>query len=290
MPRAEDREGSADVAALIALLRAGSRPPAHYADLMAQGRTAIDLLEEEQGLLARQLASDAGTDLVRWREQGLNLLTPFDQEYPENLRAVHDRPPLIFVRGALTAGDERAVAVIGSRQASAAGVARARAITGELIAHGFTVVSGLALGIDTAAHTAALEGNARTLAVIGTGVNRCYPAENASLQRRIASSGAVISQFWPDDGPRRENFPLRNALMSGLSLATVIVEASHRSGARIQARCALAHGRPVLLTHSLLDQPWAGQLADRSGVHVVRSPAEVVEVVEQVSSTEAPSG
>ncbi|HTX33113.1 MAG TPA: DNA-processing protein DprA [Solirubrobacteraceae bacterium] len=287
---AEGPGGSADVSALIALLRTGKRPPAHYADLMEQGRTATDLLEEEHGLLAGQLASDADADLVGWTEQGLRLLTVFDPGYPENLRAVHDRPPLIFVRGELTAGDDRAVAVIGSRQASTAGVARAREISEELIACGYTVVSGLALGIDAAAHRTALEGKARTLAVIGTGLNRSYPAENASLQRRIASSGAVISQFWPDDGPRRENFPLRNALMSGLTLATVIVEASQRSGARIQARCALAHGRPVLLAHSLLDQPWAKQLAERSGVHTVRSPADVVQVVEQVSSIEAPAG
>ena len=290
MLRAEDGAPPADAVALIALLRTARRPPSHYADLMEQGHAAGDLLQDEQGLLAQELAALAATDLARWSEQGLRLLTVLDAAYPENLRAVHDRPPFIFVRGTLTSADAKAVAVIGSRQASPAGIARAQAITNELVASGHAIVSGLALGVDAASHTTALELGARTLAVIGTGLNHSYPRENASLQERIASHGAVISQFWPDQLPRRENFPLRNALMSGLSLATVIVEAGHTSGARVQARRALGHCRPVLVHDSLLDQRWAQELTSRPGVHVVHSPSEVVEVVERVSSLQAPAG
>lgn len=277
-------------AALVALVRAARRPPSHYADQLAEGRSAADLLKEEHGLLAPGLANAAAVEIDSWQSQGLALVTVLDRDYPENLRAVHDRPPFIFVRGELRPGDARAVAVIGSRRASPTGIARAHAISGELSAHGYTIISGLALGIDTAAHLTALEAGARTLAIIGTGLNHCYPVQNCALQRRIASECAVVSQFWPDDGPRRESFPQRNALMSGLSLATVIVEAGHRSGARTQARHALRHGRPVLLERSLLDQDWAQQLAARPGAHVVSSPSEVVDVVERVSSTEAPAG
>lgn len=290
MPSGEARPAAPDAAALIALVRAGQRPPSHYADLVEESGSAAALLEQELGLFASELTSEAAADLARWEKQGLRLLTVLDPDYPLNLRAVHDRPPFIFVRGRLDRGDERAVAVIGSRRASASGIAQARATSQALIAAGYTIVSGLAAGIDTAAHLTALERAGRTIAVLGTGVNRCYPPQNATLQRQIASEGAVISQFWPDDGPGRDTFPQRNALMSGMALATVIVEATVRSGARIQARQALGHGRPVLLVSSLLEQPWAKQLAERPGVHIIGSPKEAVNVVERLSSCEAPVG
>lgn len=289
MPSESESGRPSDAAALVALVRAGRRPPARYAELIEGGRAATEVLDEEQGLLAHELASAAAEDLRRWQDKGVKLVTVLEGGYPENLRAVHDRPPFIFVSGDLKEADERAVAVIGSRQASAAGLRRARVVCEGLVDSGYTIVSGLAAGIDTAAHLTALERGARTVAVIGTGLNRCYPPQNASLQRRIASEGAVVSQFWPDESPRRDTFPLRNALMSGLSLATLIVEASERSGARIQARHALGHGRPVLLYASLLDQPWAEDLSGRAGTHIVRSPPEVVEVVERISSFEAPT-
>jgi len=113
------------------------------------------------------------------------------------------------------------------------------------------------------------------IAVIGTGLRHAYPPRNASLQRRIAAKGAVISQFWPNTPPSRQNFPHRNVVMSGLALATIVVEATHTSGARSQARAALAHGRPVLLVAKLLDQRWAGELAARPGVYVIRSLPEL---------------
>lgn len=290
MPTGTGRTAAPDAAALVALVRAGRRPASHYADLVEETGSAPGLLDDELGLLASELASEAAADLVRWEEQGVRLLTVLDPDYPQNLRAVHDRPPFIFVRGRLHPEDEQAVAVIGSRRASAAGIAQARATSEALIASGYTIVSGLAAGIDTAAHMTALERDGRTIAVLGTGLNRCYPPQNAALQRQIASDGAVVSQFWPDDGPGRDTFPQRNALMSGMALATIIVEATITSGARIQARQALGHGRPVLLVSSLLEQPWAKQLAERPGVHIIASPEEAVNVVERLSSFEAPVG
>lgn len=275
-----------EVAALIALLRAGSRRRVVYADVLEATRSPELLLEQEQGLLAPALIASAADEVARWQEQGFRVVSLLDAEYPENLRAVHDRPPLLFLAGRLHARDARAVAVIGSRQASTGGLARARVIAQALVESGHTVVSGLAAGIDTAAHRAALEIGGRTLAVIGTGLGHSYPAVNASLQRTIAREAAVVSQFWPEEGPRPKNFPKRNAVMSGIALATVVVEASAMSGARTQIRAALKHGRPVLLLDALLEQQWARELADRPGIYVIRSAAELLEVLAALSATD----
>lgn len=275
--------GTAEVVALIR----HAHPERHaYAELVEDARSALPLLEEEHGLLAAELIDAAANELVGWQRSGIRVLTVLDAAYPENLRGVHDRPPLIFVLGELAATDSRAVAVIGSRQASPAGLASAAAIAADLVEAGYTVVSGLAHGIDTAVHRAALAGGGRTLAVIGTGLEHCYPAENAALQRQIADEGAVISRFWPDAPPAKANFPLRNSVMSGLSLATVIVEAGLTSGARIQARLALGHGRPVLLMRDLLEQDWARELAERPSVHVISGPGEVAPLVGRLTSSE----
>jgi len=157
-------------------------------------------------------------------------------------------------------------------------------IAEHLVDTDYTVASGLAAGIDSAAHRAALDRGGRTVAVIGTGLRRSYPAQNADLQRRIATECAVISQFWPDAPPTKRSFPMRNAVMSGFALATVVVEASHTSGARMQARLALEHGRPVFLLESLLEHEWAREYAERPGTHVVRAPEEITTLVDRLTS------
>ncbi len=286
MPSANDT-AFLEVAALVALLRSG--PPPHLADLVEDVGSGQALLELEKGLLASELLTAAAADVAEWNERGIRLLTVLDPAYPENLRGVYDRPPVIFVSGELKESDNRAVAIIGSRRASPAGIEHTRAITVALTDAGYTIVSGLAIGIDSAAHRTALDRGARTIGVLGTGVLHSYPPENASLQRQIAARCAVISQFWPDDGPTRKTFPLRNALMSGLSLATVIVEAGARSGARIQARHALSHGRPVLLATSLLGEPWARSLADRPGTQVFATPDDASTIIARLSSTDVPA-
>jgi DNA processing protein len=292
-----------ETAALVALLRIGTRPWAAYADLVEQRGTALEILREElagsghaQGTLLdsqddraseADLLDRAAANIDRWRENGLQVLTVLHPDYPENLRAVHDRPPLIFVAGKLTPADARSIAVVGARRATTRGLTRARAIAEHLSDRGYTVASGLAAGIDTAAHTATLAHGGRTVAVIGTGLRRCYPPENAALQRRIADEFAVISQFWPDSPPTKRTFPMRNATMSGLTLATVVVEASQTSGSRMQARLALEHGRPVFLLDTLLDQEWAKDYARRPGTQVVGSPEEITEAVERLTSSDA---
>ena len=289
---------------MVALLRTGRRPWVEYAELIEERGSVLAVLEDEQspseqttlfpdpkdrGTAANdspdQLLSQAHADLERWSARGMNLVTVLDRGYPPNLRAVHDRPPMVFVAGHLTHADARGVAVVGARKASHAGAERARAIATHLVDHGYTVVSGLAAGIDTAAHTAALSKRGRTVAVIGTGLARQYPPENQALQKRIASECAVVSQFWPDSPPSRRSFPMRNAVMSGIALATVVVEASDTSGARMQARLALAQGRPVFLLASLVErQQWARDYAGRPGTHVVREPREITTVVERLIS------
>lgn len=212
------------------------------------------------------------------------MLTVIHPDYPRSLSDLPDPPPLIFLAGSMTPEDERSVAVIGSRRASSSGIKTAREIAHTLVESGHTVASGLAAGIDTAAHMGALESGGRTMAVIGTGLMHCYPAGNRALQQRIAHEGAVVSRSWPEDPPTRQSFPLRNAVMSGISLATVIVEAGETSGTRTQARFALAQGRPVLLMSSLLDQAWAAELAGQPGTHVVGFPSDVPAAIEHLTA------
>ncbi|MHB1836553.1 MAG: DNA-processing protein DprA [Solirubrobacteraceae bacterium] len=278
--------------ALVALLRLDRRPWSEYREYVEDRGGAGLALEREltepggQGILLAEdpasLLTRAHEEIERWEASGIRLLTVLDSEYPRNLRLVHDHPPLLFVRGELKPEDDRSIAVVGSRSASTDGIRASTAIAQGLVAGGWTVVSGLALGIDAAAHRAALEAGGRTVAVIGTGLWRTYPPDHTELQRSIADRCAVVSQFWPEAPPSRRSFPLRNAVMSGMARATVVVEASHRSGARIQARLALAHGRPVLLMQRLLTQAWAEELAQRPGVYVVAGASEISAVVDRL--------
>lgn len=265
-------------------MRSAGRSWLECCSAILSGEDPQALLERQAGLFAEQLLEAANRDIARWHERHIRVLTVLDPDYPENLNAVADRPPLVFMAGRMELTDARAVAVIGSRKPSLRGLESARAVAKTLVESGFTVTSGLAAGIDTAAHSTALECGGRTIAVIGTGLMRCYPAENRELQQRIAHSGAVVSRFWPDDPPTRQSFPLRNAMMSGISLANVIIEATETSGARIQARLGLGQRRPVLLMASLLEQSWARELASRPGTYTVDTPSEVPALIEGLAA------
>jgi DNA processing protein len=229
---------------------------------------------------------EAAAELAKWRSEGIEIVTVLDASYPENLRGVHGRPPLLFVAGELAAADVQALSVVGNRVATESGIAAARRIASDLANAGYAVFSGLAAGIDTAAHTAALTQGGRTVAVVGTGLRHCYPPQNIELARRIAHKCALVSQFWPDSPPTRRTFPMRNAVMSGMTLGTVIVEASHSSGTRIQARLALAQGRPVFLHRALLSQLWARELASHPGAYPIASAREVVAIIERMTGNE----
>jgi DNA processing protein len=257
-----------DAGSALALLKALDDSANDRLFVVDEAKVTLDQLENQ---------------VLAWELEGIKLITVLDPEYPANLRMVHDRPPVLFVRGELSDQDARSVAVVGTRRASERGLDLARAVARDLIEADYVVVSGLAAGIDTAGHTAALEAGGRTVAVIGTGLRESFPKQNAALQARIAQEAAVISQFWPGQGARKWTFPERNAVMSGFARATVVVEASRTSGARMQARLALEHGRPVFLLRSLVDEhEWAQTYGGYPGVYVVATGAEVIEHLDRL--------
>jgi DNA processing protein len=227
----------------------------------------------------------AARDIAGWRSANLGFLTFRDDYYPAQLREIHEMPPVLFHHGTLVAG-EIGVSVVGSRQASAQGLGIARSVSTGLADRKITVIAGLARGIDTAAHQAALDVGGRTVAVIGTGISQSYPAENRDLQARIAREGLLLSQFWPDAPPTKHTFPMRNAVMSGFGRATIVVEAGEHSGARIQARKAVGHGRPVILTDLVVaTNKWPHELIGQPGVHVASSTAEIMSLVEDIAAS-----
>jgi DNA processing protein len=272
-----------ETAALVALLREGGRAWARY--VVAARRSgaarlsALAVLEQELGLLSYEALAAAESELEGWQARGYTVLSLSHPEYPDNLRVVENRPPLLFVAGRLEPSDRRSVAVIGTRQPSAQGTALAGEVAQTLGRAGFTVFSGLAAGVDAAAHRATLElGRAgRTVAVIGTGLDHSYPPEHTNLQAEIAAAGAVVSQFWPEAEASRQSFPARNAVMSGMTLGSVIVEASEHSGTRIQARHALTQGRLVVLMPPTLACEWARELVGQPGVVVAQDAADALD-------------
>jgi DNA processing protein len=263
---------------LAAGIRAGTEPPG-LDDALERV-----VIQDEQ-LTANELLID------ELASSGVSLVTVLDDAYPANLRLVYDRPPFLFVRGELRPEDDRAIAVVGTRTASAEGIREAGQLARGLAERDVTVVSGLALGIDTAAHRAALDAGGRTVAVIGNGIAaRLYPRENVKLAEQIvASGGAVVSQFLPQAPPRQENFRLRNRTMSGLALGTTVVEASGKSGARMQARIALEHGKRLFLVRDLvLREEWAERYIDHPGTTVVNHADEVLSVLDGIPPIPAP--
>ncbi|OGL40302.1 MAG: DNA protecting protein DprA [Candidatus Schekmanbacteria bacterium RIFCSPHIGHO2_02_FULL_38_11] len=177
-------------------------------------------------------------------ENSVEVLTLDSPEYPATLKTIHNPPPVLYVKGSIK-DFEPGIAIVGSRNPTYYGKAITEKLTGELVARGFAIVSGMARGIDTVAHTTAIEKGGKTFAVLGSGLNVIYPQENSRLAERISTSGAVISEFPMKMPPHRENFPVRNRIISGLSLGTLVVEASEKSGALITAKQALEQGREV---------------------------------------------
>jgi len=202
-----------------------------------------------------------------------------DAGYPANLREISTPPERLFVRGTMTEDDALAVAIVGSRTATSYGLAVAERLAAELAGRGITVVSGLARGIDSAAHRGALRVGGRTLAVLGSGVDVIYPPENRRLAREIEGHGALISQFAPGTRPLAGHFPARNRVIAGLSLGVVVVEAAERSGALVTARLALEEGREVMAVPGFPGHPasaGANQLI-RDGACLVRQALDVAE-------------
>ena len=293
-----------ELIATVALIRSPSRPAPvdRLASLIDHTGSAVELvrlnLEDVlfstpdadlgvAGTITDELVAQAAADVEEWITRGIDVRSVLDPHYPASLHSIFDRPPLVFVAGSFRETEDRkAIAVVGTRAATGEGRTRATRLARELVESGFTVVSGLAAGIDSAAHASALEAGGRTLAVMGTGLDHVYPAQNRPLASRIvASGGALITQFFPHQTPRQWMFPARNVVMSGLSLATVVVEAGETSGARIQARVALRHGRAVFMLEALVDDhEWARTFVeegvDGSRATVVGSTDEILQRID----------
>ena len=232
-------------ARLRALLQVcGSVEAAWRASVQEMREAGLDRRSVES-LLAHRRQLDPQAEWEKVQRAGVQVLTWDDPDYPTNLAQIPLPPPVIYVRGQLRPEDEWAVAIVGTRRASAYGREVAHHLATELAANGVTVVSGLALGIDAVAHQAALDAGGRTLAVLGSGVDQIYPAKNRKLGLQIAEQGALISEYPLGTRPEASNFPPRNRIISGLSSVIVVVEAGQRSGALITARFAAEQGRDV---------------------------------------------
>lgn len=221
--------------------------------------------------------AEADRALDRARRMGLEPVPFGDERYPPLVATIYDPPPVLWVRGDAHALGGPSVAVVGARAASTPALAMAADLGAGLARAGLTVVSGLARGVDSAAHRAALEAGGLTVAVLGCGADRVYPPEHAELARTIARAGALVSELPPGTPPLAEHFPRRNRVISGLSLATVVVEASERSGSLITARCALEQGREVMAV------PGSAVSGRNRGAHaLLKDGAKLVETVDDI--------
>jgi DNA processing protein len=227
---------------------------------------AAPLLEETRAVCRR--ASEAGIYPLPWN----------DPRFPTLLGAISDCPPVLWYRGDLTALEHPAVAIVGSRAAASVSIDTAARLAGDLAARGITVVSGLARGVDSAAHRAALT-HGRTVAVLGSGVDYIYPQEHAPLATQITQTGLVVSEHPPGAPPLPHHFPQRNRLISGLSLAVVVIEASEKSGSLITAGCALEQGREVMAVpgNVLSGRNRGGHALLKDGAKIVETADDIVE-------------
>jgi DNA processing protein len=231
-----------------------------------------------------ELRSSIDLDKI-WEQidaQGISVIIQTDEEYPRRLREIEQSPPVIYMLGDLTAEDEWSVAVVGTRRVTAYGRQVAEEVAGTLARNGITVVSGLARGVDSISHQAALDAGGRTVAVLGSGLDRIYPPENRRLADAITANGALISDYAPGTPPEASNFPPRNRLISGLSLAVVIVEAGQTSGALITAGFAADQGREVFAVPGNITSPGSKgtNRLIRDGAQPLLNPEQVLEALE----------
>jgi len=257
--------------------------------MMRAGPASLAQVEGIGPIKARKIAAtrerfDAEGEIARADHLGVAIIHIRDPRYPLALKRIYDPPPVLYVRGDLRREQALAVALVGSRRCTTYGREQATKLAYQLGAAGFTIVSGMARGIDTAAHQGALAAGAQTLAVQGCGLARIFPPENKRLFQKISESGACLSEFPLTYEPLPQNFPARNRLIAGLSLGTVIVEATHRSGALITARCALEQNREVLALPGPIDSPLSQgpHRLLRQGATLVTSTQDIVTALGQV--------
>ncbi len=222
------------------------------------------------------LPDDARKDLDVADRKGYRILCLTDPDYPCLLREIPDPPPLLYVAGTIDTS-ENCLAVVGSRNATAYGITTTRQLCGDLVGKGLCIVSGMARGIDTAAHEGALMGKGRTIAVLGSGLEQIYPAENRELFQKITENGAVVSEFPLNAQPEAHHFPQRNRIISGMSLGTLVVEATRNSGSLITARMAAEQNREVFAI------PGSIHSFKSTGTHIlIKQGAKLVEHVQDI--------
>jgi DNA processing protein len=223
-----------------------------------------------------KISAEIHRELERIDQKGIQVVTMADPQYPPLLREIPDPPPYLYVYGTLD-GSTGNIAVVGSRNPTAYGMTTTRNLCADLAVRGLTIVSGMARGIDTAAHEGALIGKGKTIAVLGSGLDRVYPSENLKLFHRISRNGAVISEFPLLTEPEAHNFPIRNRVISGVSLGTVVVEASRKSGSLITARLAVEQNREVFAV------PGSVQSFKSTGTHtLIKQGAKLVEHAQDI--------
>jgi len=215
--------------------------------------------------------------------RGIRTVTYHDRDYPETLKNIDDAPIVFYVKGQIHKEDRFAIAVVGSRKYTSYGKFAVEKLSGELVSMGFTIVSGMARGIDTLAHASAIKSGGRSIAVLGSGIDVPYPAENKGLMERVADSGYVMSEFPLGTNPDRENFPKRNRLISGLSLGVLVVEATADSGSLITATYAVEQGKEVFAVPGSINS-----LNSEGTNELIKKGAKLVQKVEDIVEELAP--
>ena len=233
-------------------------------------------------MLAREISEaqtglDIGPQLKICADHGIEILDQTHDQYPMALKEIYDPPTVLFSHGMLVPADSIAISIVGSRHATHYGLTVAERLSAELSLVGFTIVSGLARGIDAAAHRGALKAGGRTIAVLGGGLLNLYPPEHGPLAAEVRNQGAILSEALPLQAPKSGSFPRRNRIISGLSLGVIVIEAGERSGALISARMALEQGREVFAVPGRIDSRMS------RGCHrLLRDGAKLVECVDDV--------
>lgn len=241
-----------------------------------------------ENLVQVRASVDLSAVLTQMEQDGITLLTWSDEDYPRRLGDIALPPPVLYVKGTITTQDEWAVAIVGSRKITPYGQQAAEETAAFLARNGVTVVSGLARGVDSAAHRAALNAGGRTIAVLGSGLDQIYPQENRKLAAEMVERGAVISSYAPGTPPDGANFPPRNRIIAGLSIAVVVVEAGQKSGALITANYAAEQGREVFAVPGNIFSPQskgANRLV-RDGAHPLLSPEDLLDALNLTLVTE----
>lgn len=263
----------------------GSPMEALEASYEAIGKTLGIKEDRARDLIEKIRRIDVAKEIEEIRARGIKIVTYMDSAYPSCLKAIFDPPLVLYILGKFPFPDKNNLAIVGSRQATLYGRLMANSLAKEIAGFGVSIVSGMARGIDTAAHRGALEGDGWTIAVLGSGLDIVYPAENAWLMKEIVASGTVISEFPLGTRPLRQNFPRRNRIIAGLSMGVVVIEATKRSGALITTEYALENGREVFAVPGRIDSRYSEGTNSliKQGAKLVTNVRDILEEFSHIS-------